>query len=62
MPWTVLAHLPGCRNGDCPTIFRDDETGLIGIQGSVAPGAEKEHISWMTEDHFRTLSGQLPAR
>lgn len=55
---TVLAHLPHCDGGECPTIY-SDEAGNVGIKGSVEPGAEKEHISWMTAAEFKHLLSQL---
>lgn len=61
MAWTVIAHLPSCRNGDCPTIYRDADTGKVGIKGAQTPGAEQEHISWMTEAEFRVLAEQILA-
>jgi hypothetical protein len=61
MAYIVLANscLP-CDDGDCPKIVQDSETGLVGIQGSVTPGAEEEHISWMSSATLRHLIGQLP--
>lgn len=62
MTLIVIAHLPACHDGDCPTIFRDTEhPGMVGIKGATRPGAAEEHASWMTEADFRHLAGQLPA-
>jgi len=60
MGYQVLAQLPDCEGGDCPKILRDPETGMIGVQGTVVPGATEEHISWMSPEDYRILVGQLP--
>lgn len=54
----VLAHTPDCDGGDCPTLYSDGD-GNIGVQGSTEPGAQTEHISWMTTAEFRHLVAQL---
>lgn len=61
MAHIVIAHLPDCRDGDCPKLYLDTETDMVGVQGATEPGGDKEHISWMSRDDFRCLVGQLPA-
>lgn len=57
MSYIVLAT-SGCDGGDCPKIVEDTATGLVGIQGAVAPGAAEEHISWMSPATLRHLIGE----
>jgi hypothetical protein len=38
----VIAHLPNCEDGSCPTFFEDTETGDLTVRGSLPDGTEAD--------------------
>ena len=60
MALEVLAHMPGCEGGNCPTIWRDSATGRMRIRGADPdrPGEERD-VEISAED-WAHLVAQLP--
>lgn len=36
----VIAHLPGCEDGNCSTFFRERDTGNVWVRGLLPDGTE----------------------
>lgn len=54
----VIAHLPSCEDGNCPTLFRERDTGNIWVRGLLADGTEGDVM--IPAGEWAHLVAQLP--
>lgn len=54
----VIAHLAGCENGACSTIWRSRTTGDVVIRGQLPDGTEGDVR--IPADEWAVLRPQLP--
>lgn len=57
----LIAHLPDCRNGNCPTAWRNPDTGAVRMRGQDPADPTRElDIEWSAAE-FAVLAPQIAA-
>ncbi len=57
----VIAATSECRNGNCPTVWRNPTTGAVRLRGADPNDPSKElDVQWSAAD-FATLAPQIAA-
>jgi len=47
----VIAHLPDCKNGSCPTVGRNPSTGRVRLRGYDPQDPTRDlDVEWSAED------------
>jgi hypothetical protein len=60
MALEVIAHMPGCEGGNCPTIWRNPTTGAIRIRGANPDRPAEELDVDISAEDWAHLLAQLP--